>query len=100
MRSIYVEQRNWFDKAAGNSYFSARVFVDGKCVAVLPMQYGYGDAASYAALVALKEAGITPAEFEDRRPLWQLRDFGFTVHTAPQVWGPKKLCKEYGEGNI
>jgi hypothetical protein len=40
-RSVFIEAREWFDKVNGNSYFSARIWVDGEIVSVLPMQYGY-----------------------------------------------------------
>jgi hypothetical protein len=32
-RSLFVEGREWFDKVNGNSYFSARIWVDGGQVA-------------------------------------------------------------------
>lgn len=43
MKTIRVHAKEWFDKANGNSYFSARIYIDDKQVAVLPFQYGYGD---------------------------------------------------------
>lgn len=42
-RSIFIEAREWTDTTYGNSYFSARIWVDGEIVSVLPFQYGYGD---------------------------------------------------------
>lgn len=42
-RSLNIEAREWFDKQNGNSYFSARIWIDGEIVHVLPFQYGYGD---------------------------------------------------------
>ena len=42
MNNIRIHAKEWFDKANGNSYFSARIQIDGKEVAILPFQYGYG----------------------------------------------------------
>jgi len=41
--SINIQAREWFDKANGNSYFSATIEMDGETVGELPFQYGYGD---------------------------------------------------------
>lgn len=47
MKTIDINAREWFDKANGNSYFSARVTLDygteSEQSFVLPFQYGYGD---------------------------------------------------------
>ena len=40
---IEINAKEWFDKANGNSYFSATVLIDDELVAELPFQYGYGD---------------------------------------------------------
>jgi hypothetical protein len=40
-RSVFIEAREWTDTTYGNSYFSARIWVDGEIVSVLPFQYGY-----------------------------------------------------------
>ena|ERR1039458_3596242 len=42
-RSLNIEAREWYDRQNGNSYFSARIWVDGEIVHTLPFQYGYGD---------------------------------------------------------
>lgn len=39
--SVRVRVKEWFDKVNGNSYFSARVWVEDNLVVVLPLQYGY-----------------------------------------------------------
>lgn len=41
--SIHIEGRRWFQRTYGNTYHSVRIFKDGKQVAYLPRQYGYGD---------------------------------------------------------
>lgn len=41
--SIHIEGRRWFQKTWGNTYHSVRIFEDGKQIAYLHYQYGYGD---------------------------------------------------------
>ncbi len=43
IKEIKIEAKEWFDKVNGNSYFSARIYINDKKVGVLPRQYGYGD---------------------------------------------------------
>jgi len=72
-RSVFVEVREWFDKSGGNSYFSARVWVDGHIVAVLPFQYGYGNHFETVAMQELISLGFVSDEYKNRA-LWRLRD--------------------------
>ena len=71
-RSVYIHGKGWFDKVNGNSYFSARVYVDGEEVARLPFQYGYSDQYKQEGRKALKELGYLSTDFDG--PLWTLRD--------------------------
>ena len=41
--NIHISGRRWFQKTHGNTYHSVNIFIDGKEVAKLPYQYGYGD---------------------------------------------------------
>ncbi len=77
MNSVFVEAKEWFDKTGGNSYFSARVEIDGKEVARLPFQYGYGSHYEYQALRELQEKELVPAEV---RSLWGLTELGVSVY--------------------
>ena len=43
MESITVIGRTWFRKSAGNSYCTCDVLVDGRLIARLPKESGYGD---------------------------------------------------------
>jgi len=58
MKWIEVRAKEWFDRGAGNSYFSAHVFLNDETVAVLPFQYGYGQAYEQAALEALVRLNV------------------------------------------
>lgn len=56
MKNIHIEGRRWRDKVNGNTYHSARVFVDGELAAVAPFQYGYGDQYQWTGWAALVKA--------------------------------------------
>ena len=38
IRSLFIEGRLWFDKINGNTYFSNRVWVNGKIAFVMPFE--------------------------------------------------------------
>jgi hypothetical protein len=40
--SLQIITKEWFDKVNGNSYFASRVYQNGKVIAYIPFQYGYG----------------------------------------------------------
>ncbi len=40
--TITIIGRRWFDKRAGNTYFSACALIDGVSVASIEYEYGYG----------------------------------------------------------
>jgi hypothetical protein len=69
IRSLFIEGRLWFDKINGNTYFSNRVWVNGKIAFVMPFQYGYELQFLHTALNELKERGYT-----NTTTLWELRD--------------------------
>lgn len=79
MQSIFIEAREWFDKTGGNSYFSARISVDGELVGYLPLQYGYESAYEYEATKWLVANGYIT---ERVAPLWQLKQDGVHVYTV------------------
>jgi len=68
-RSLFVEARIWPDRINGNTYFSARIWVDGHIVATLPFQYGYGNQYLYEANEELVRLGYISSDFAGR-PLW------------------------------
>jgi hypothetical protein len=68
-RSVFIEARLWFDKSGGNTYFTARVWVDGHIVSTLPFQYGYGNQYLYEANEELVRLGYIGEEFTGK-PLW------------------------------
>jgi hypothetical protein len=51
----------WLDKSGGNTYYAARVYVDGRCVGVAKFQYGYEYDYLEGAAEVLRELGYTSA---------------------------------------
>lgn len=88
VQTIDINAKQWFDKANGNSYFSAEVVTNyGTPTAqtfILPFQYGYGDHYIYAGLQKLKELGLIGATNTAT-----LRDSGVIVRNYIQ-----KNCKK------
>ena len=70
---LEVNAKEWFDKSAGNSYFSAVVVLDDEVVAELPFQYGYGDHYLDMANEKLDDLGVIDNKKHSngsRRSLW------------------------------
>jgi hypothetical protein len=99
-RSLFIEGREWFDKVNGNSYFSARIWVDGGQVAILPFQYGYGDQYTYEAQKKLLELGYLPQEGKSAG-LWtiaQAQGFDYyAVITSTKKAEMSKMYENYSE---
>lgn len=94
-RSLFIECREWFDKVNGNSYFSARIWVDGGQVAILPFQYGYGDQFIYEAQKKLLELGYLPQSGKNRG-LWSIAQAqGFDYYTAKTNTKKAEMFKMY-----
>jgi hypothetical protein len=53
--SIHLSTMRWRDRINGNSYFSARVYADGKEITRIPFQYGYGSHPEAVALSSVTE---------------------------------------------
>lgn len=94
-RSLFVEGREWFDKVNGNSYFSARIFVDGGQVAILPFQYGYGEQFLYEAQKKLLELGYLPQEGKNAS-LWSIaQNLGFDFYSSKSETNKRDMFKIY-----
>lgn len=92
-KSLFIEGREWFDKVNGNSYFSARVWVDGEIVGVLPFQYGYGDHYKSVAQRWLVDNGYLP---ESIGALWALADkFGFDYYATKSTTKKSEMFNAY-----
>ena len=74
MKNLTITAKEWFDKANGNSYFSARIECDGKLITILPFQYGYGDHYIDIANDWLAENNYIASPkgpYGSRNPLWR-----------------------------
>jgi hypothetical protein len=78
--SVFVEVREWFDKVNGNSYFSAKVHVNGEVAFTMPMEYGYGSHSEYRAFEELTKRGYLPENTEHKAWTWFIRDLGVTYY--------------------
>lgn len=103
MNSIYLATKRYWDKTGGNTYFASRVFIDGKEVARLPFQYGYGSADEAAAIQALVTFGFIPETDSTRqsRPLWYVaRENGAVFYQTPiDGFYRMREVKAWGEGD-
>jgi hypothetical protein len=94
-RSLFIEAREWFDKVNGNSYFSARVWIDGQVAGVLPFQYGYGNQYEYEAQKWLLSEGYLPQEGKNRG-LWSIaEEAGFDYYTAKSFTNKSEMFKPF-----
>lgn len=81
-RSLVVAARHYFDRTYGNSYYTARVIVDGREVAVVPFTYGHGDLTYLdAAVKAARAAGVEglPDEVRGFLDYYAMKDAGWAV---------------------
>jgi hypothetical protein len=58
--SLHIEGRRWFQKTYGNTYHSVRIWQDGKQIAYLPYQYGYGEQWLQTALDWMRANNLLP----------------------------------------
>ena len=94
-RSLFVEGREWFDKINGNSYFSARIWIDGGQVAILTFQYGYGEQYLYEAQKKLLELGYISQENKNNS-LWSIASTsGFDFYSSKTSTNKKEMFKKY-----
>ena len=72
MKTLDIQAKEWFDKANGNSYFSAEVTVDFGTKEqknyTMPFQYGYGDYYIDMAKELLEKNDVI--KVKEREQLW------------------------------
>ena len=72
LESIFIEGRLWFDKINGNTYFSNRIWINGRVTFEMPMEYGYEMQYLHRAIQHLQEWGYFK---EGKTPsTWEIRD--------------------------
>lgn len=101
MKTVHVHGSTWFDRLNGNTYSTARIYVDGEHVGDTPFEYGYGD-------YYIQAAGewLDANDYTNRKryahggypALWSvLRDAG-VIFTSERGEELKKRCKALAGG--
>jgi hypothetical protein len=92
-KSLFIEGRLWFDKVNGNTYFSNRVWVDGKIAFQMGMEYGYEEQYAHRAIEELHKNGYF--EGEKVPSLWEIRDeMGVNLYKVATYGKKSDLFKE------
>jgi hypothetical protein len=79
-QSIDVFGRRWFQRAYGNTYFTADISVDGTLVHTLPKQYGYGDHYLDIAFSWLEDNAYIPRRPRPKPAAWHwAEDYGIAL---------------------
>jgi len=91
--SVFIEGRLWFDKTYGNTYFSNRVWVDGKIAFNMGMEYGYEEQYAHRAIKELHKRGYF--EGEKTPSVWEIRDeMGIDLYKVATYGKKSDLFKE------
>lgn len=59
-KEIEICGRRWFSRTYGNTYFTAKIYVDGQLVHTMPEEYGYGDHYLWQSFEWLEKNGYVP----------------------------------------
>lgn len=102
-KRLVIHGQRWFDKANGNTYHSARAYLDGNLVAVVPFQCGYDDHYLTTALEELVKAKILPELTYDNGYSYGLRqtceELGIELKYSAQD-SLKREVKVFGEVEV
>jgi hypothetical protein len=96
MRSIFIEARQWWDKSGGNTYYSARVSIDGVWLYTTGLRYGYEYQYEDDVAHDLANAGVIPVEARDNLRRY-CRDNGIDFYSVRYEAPRRKLWKSEGE---
>lgn len=93
--SIFIESREWFDRSGGNSYFSNRVWIDGRVAFQTGLRYGYGEHYIWDAMHELVLRGLMPAEAESNT-ISQIRiKTGIVIYTVQSRVAKRDLFRDW-----
>ena len=74
INSIIIIGRRWFERVNGNTYHTAQIFINGKCVHRTTFSYGYGDQFIWTAYKWLENKDYVHPEHQKHgatEPIWQ-----------------------------
>jgi hypothetical protein len=94
--SVFLECRQWRDKPAGETYTSARLWINGRAVAYLPLQYGGLENMEDTAGLYLERVGVLPGPDGYRHLARRLRELGTDYYTATE-WRTRRETWRDGE---
>ena len=92
-RSVFVETREWHDKTYGNTYFSARIWIDGNIIETLGFQYGYGNQSEHEAHQWLVSNGYVAEETKNHALSYVLRHMGIDYYHAKTSVTKREMFK-------
>ena len=93
--SIFVDIYEWRDRTYGNTYFSAKVSVDGEHVFTTGMQYGYGDQALYECAKILRGMGYLSETDPMIALTREAREAGITLYVGRRDVLKRELPKAW-----
>jgi len=91
-QSLFIEAREWGDDS-GNTYYSARVSLNGHHIFTTGMTYGYGEQYLHEVKNTLVWLEILPSAMSNY-PLSRARDHGFHVYTVKYASKKRDLFPE------
>jgi len=96
IRSVFLECRQWRDLPAGETYTSARLWINARAIAYLPLQYGPLSNMEDTAALYLERVGVLPGPDQYRHLARRLREMGTDYYTAI-AWHNRRECWRDGE---
>ena len=98
VKTIDINAKEWFDKSAANSYFSAQIYInfgmDDCKIIYVPFQYGYQSAYRSKSIEQLQKDGILPNDgtlswnwFDDNKIIVRSNKENNCLKRAVKEWG-------------
>jgi len=83
---LRVQGKRWFNSRCGNSYFSAKAYMNGELVGDIDYQYGYGDQYLQAMMDHLEKKGLL-----------KLKVYSNNIKETAWRWAERNNAKLYHE---
>jgi hypothetical protein len=97
LKAVHVHGVLWHDKANGNTYHSAQIYINGEYAYAVPFQYGYGESFIESAAEVLEEKGRIVRErygyggYPSLRKI--LTDMGVKFYYTSEVTSKKRAVR-------
>lgn len=96
LRSVFLECRQWRDATAGETYTSAALWINGRVVAYLPLEYGALENMEDTAALYMEKVGLIDGPDHYRHLSRRIRELGADYYTARE-FRIKRECWLSGE---